>query len=91
VRARAYHQSAADFYQDDYDEPMRWVSRDRELSRIVGVLAGVKLGRRFERLGPLDWLEVDGKIDVFQYRYPQYDELPERLGMVIEAGLGLGL
>lgn len=91
LRVRAYHQSSADFYEDDYAEPMTWMSHDRELSTIFGVLAGLKLGHRVERLGPLRWLEVDGKVDVFRYRYPRYDELPERLGMVLEAGLGIGL
>lgn len=91
LRVRGYLQGAADFYRDDYDELVTYVSADRELSRILGVMAGAKLAYRLEGVGPIEHLDVDAKVDVFRYAYPEYAELSGRLGLVMEAGLSLAL
>lgn len=90
-RVRGYLQDAASFYRDDYEELTNFVTADRELSRILGLLGGVKVALRVTDVGPFGALSVDAKADVFRYTYPEYAELAGRTGLVMEAGLSLGL
>ncbi len=94
LRARGYLQAGADFYRDEYASTdgtvPTFVSRDREISDLLGLLGGVKAAWRFDGLGPISYMEVDAKGDVFQYTYSDYSELAGRVGWVGEGGLGGG-
>lgn len=95
LRARAYLQDGASFYEDEYASedgtlPL-FVSRDREISDLMGALGGLKVAWRFSPLGPIDFLDLDAKADVFRYEYSDYTELAARVGWVVEGGLSLGI
>jgi hypothetical protein len=94
LRARGYLQGGADFYRDEYESTdgtvPTFVSRDREISDLVGLLGGLKAAWRLDDVGPISYLEIDAKADVFRYAYSDYEELSGRVGWVGEGGLGGG-
>ncbi len=81
VRGRAYYQSAADFYQETYDTPMRYVSADRELSTFWDAGGGIKLAWTGERL------DLDVKIDGSYYRFLDFARLAGRVALVTGGGV----
>ena len=83
LRARAYRQSAADFYQETYAAPMAFMTADRELATFWDAGGGVKLGWRRGR-----WV-VDGKADGTYYRYLDFARLAGRAALVVELGAGV--
>lgn len=87
VRYRFYAQNAASFYQWIYDEPQRYMTRDRELSPLTSHLVGLKLFGRIEDVGPFESIGVSGKVDLFRYDYADFPALPSRQGFVLESGL----
>lgn len=81
VRGRAYYQGSADFYEEQYAMPMRYMSADRELSRFWDVGGGVKLawfGESFELA-----LKADG----VYYRFLDFARLTGRVAIVTGGGL----
>jgi len=89
VRSRTYYQGAASFYEEYYDAPQRYISIDRELSRFLHQLAGVKLTYKSGALGKLVDLRIDIKADVFYFHFFNFRRLPSRLGAIAEAGIRL--
>jgi hypothetical protein len=80
VRARGYRQNRADFYQETYAMPMRYMTVDRELSTFWDAAGGVKLGWKGERF------ELSGKVDGILYKFEDYARLRGRVALV--TGLG---
>jgi len=82
LRARFYEQGAAHFWRKRYDEPMTYMSADRELSTFWNLSGGVRVARRFGHL------VADGKVDVIRYRFLELENLDGRLATVATAGVG---
>lgn len=87
LRYRLHHQSGASFWEDDYDEPKRYMTADRELSPLTGHLTGLLLFGRFEEVGGLESIELYAKVDLFRYDYHDFRLLSTRLGLVSELGV----
>jgi hypothetical protein len=81
VRARGYYQGAADFYQQTYEMPMRYMSADRELGTFWDAGAGVKLSWTGER-----WA-FDAKVDGTYYRFLDFARLDGRVALVTAGGI----
>lgn len=87
LRYRLHLQGAANFWQDVYSQPRRYMTADRELSPLSGNLLGLLIFRRFGRFGPASAVELYGKVDGFRYDYDDYRRLTSRSGLVVETGL----
>ncbi len=83
LRARLYRQGAADFWQQSYARPMRFLSSDRELSTFWDALGGLKLGLHF------GIVHIDAKVDVIYYSFQDFVRLTERVAVVADAGVGI--
>jgi hypothetical protein len=81
IRGRGYYQRAADFYREVYDDPMEYMSADRELSTFWDATAGVKLAWHGERL------TLDAKVDGTYYRFLDFARLAGRVAVVTSGGL----
>ena len=81
VRARGYRQGRADFYRERYDEPMRYMTVDRELSTFWDVMGGVKLGYAG------DSFDLDVKVDGILYKFADYQRLAGRVALVTSLGV----
>lgn len=82
ARGRFYYQSAASFYRQDYDFPARYMTADRELTTFWDAGGGIQAAWS---PGPLT---ADVKLDATHYRFLDFDPLPSRLAVVVEAGVG---
>ncbi len=87
LRYRFYWQNAATFWQDLYEVPQKYMSRDRELSPLSAHLLGLKLFARAEDFLGLSSVQFTVKGDIFRYDYRDFALLPQRLGFVVESGL----
>ncbi len=81
VRARGYYQDAADFYQESYAAPMRYMSADRELSTFWDAGGGLKLAWYGEAI------EIGVKIDGSYYRFLDFGRLGGRVAVVTGGGI----
>jgi hypothetical protein len=79
--ARLYAQRHADFYQDVYDRPRRYLTADRELSTFQDLFLGVR-GRWIG-----ESLAVDATLTGFLFRFPEFSRLPTRRGLIASVGL----
>lgn len=80
ARGRAYYQGAADFYQETYAMPMRFVSADRELATFWDAGGGLKVAW----LG--DHLELNLRADGVYYRFLDFARLAGRVAIVTGGG-----
>jgi hypothetical protein len=79
--ARLYAQTHADFYQDVYDQPRRYMTADRELSTFQDAFVGVR-GRWIG-----ETLSLDASLTGFAFRFPEFARLPTRRGFIAAIGL----
>lgn len=86
VRDRVYVQSAADFYQDTYDQHRQHMSADRELGPFWSNLVGVKLTFTSPALGGGVRLAGDVKFDAGWQWFSEFEELPTRVMFMAEVG-----
>ncbi len=80
VRARGYYQGSTDFWREHYDEPMQFMSVDRELSNFWDIGGGIKLGWYND-----NW-EINAKADVIHYHFIDFSRLDTRLAVVSDLG-----
>jgi hypothetical protein len=85
LRGRYYRQGAADFWQAEYAEPMRYMSADRELATSWNLGGGLKMSWR----SAAERVSVDAKVEGIYYRFVDYARLDGRVALVTSAGLGL--
>lgn len=85
---RAYGQLGASFYRDVYDQPLRYMTSDRELSSFWDVFAGPLLGWRSESVEGLHELRFEVRANGFAFHFPDFSRLPTRFGVVGELALG---
>ena len=81
IRARGYRQGRADFYRESYDQPMRYMTVDRELSTFWDAMGGVKLGYAG------DSFDLDLKADGILYKFADYQRLAGRVALVTSLGV----
>jgi hypothetical protein len=90
--ARGYMQTRASFYEDEYAQERSLMTADRELSRFYDVFAGARLGwRREPSGGAVRAVRLDLELTGFAFFFPEFSELPRRLGVVSEIGFGVEL
>ncbi|MBI2894303.1 MAG: DUF3570 domain-containing protein [Deltaproteobacteria bacterium] len=80
LRARGYYQWAAAFYREEYDEPLAYMTSDRELATFWDVEGGLKLGWSS---GPF---AIDAKADAIVYRFVDFARLEGRVALVSSLG-----
>jgi hypothetical protein len=91
VRNRVYAQASdAYFYQPFYTQVRRFVTFDRELSRYINELVGLKLHYLVGRAGPLDSLLFDVKVDGIFTKYFDFPPLDQRAAVVSSIGFSFG-
>ena len=78
LRYRYYTQSEADFYQDTYSRPQRYLSADDRLRAFATHTGGVKLTYNLRLLGLQDWL--------LAFAYDRYQETHDGLAADIFQG-----
>lgn len=83
IRARGYYQTAAGFWQESYDQPMQYMSADRELSTFWDAGGGIKLGYHYGAFA------VDVKVDGIYYEFVDFAPLASRVAVVSDVGLGV--
>jgi hypothetical protein len=81
ANARLYAQRHAEFYQDVYDRPRRYMTADRELSTFQDVFLGI----RGKWSG--DTVALDAALTGFAFRFPEFSRLPTRRGFIAALGL----
>jgi hypothetical protein len=86
--SRGYIQKAAAFYREVYEEELRYMTADRELSTFFDVFGGLRLGFDVEDAGPFLSIHGDVVSKAFYYKFFDFPALPERYGLVAELGLG---
>jgi hypothetical protein len=91
LRARGYGQTGARFYRERYDQPLRYMSADRELSTFVDLFAGPHLTWVHKRDGTPSEIRVELKADGFGFWFFDFAPLPTRYGGVVELALGVSL
>jgi Protein of unknown function (DUF3570) len=69
---RFYWQTDADFYRPSYVQPEALMSADKELSRFVDNMIGVRLGLLLGPLGPVERLRLDAKFDWLRFEYSNF-------------------
>ncbi len=82
LRGRGYYQTAATFWRESYDKPLRYMSADRELSTFWDAGGGVKIGFRY------GGLEIDAKAEGLYYRFLDFSLLQSRAALVADLGVG---
>jgi len=82
VRARGYYQVAADFWRENYDGLLRYMSADRELSTFWDIGGGAKLGWKYKGFS------VNAKADVVYYEFIDFARLSNRTALVSDLGVG---
>jgi hypothetical protein len=87
--ARGYAQQGASFYEDLYPSRRRYMTADRELSSFFDVFAGGKIGLQRSLHGVIERIRVEVEVVGFGFWFPSFSELPRRLGVVSELGVGL--
>jgi hypothetical protein len=87
LRERFYRQGSAWFYQDGYDAPRRYMTRDRELSTFWDSFSGVAVRLELEDVGPFSELGADLTADYFYYRFQNFSALPSRDGVFVSLGI----
>lgn len=80
---RFYQQNRADFYRNNYETTLRYMSFDRELSTFRDTSAHLGLTAR---VGPA---LLDLKAGVIRYRFRNFDPLPKRRAFLLGGGLKL--
>ena len=85
---RGYGQRGADFYEDRYEAPRRYMTGDRELSPFVDVFAGPRLAWSTGPTGPFHELRVELKALGFGFWFFDFSRLPTRYGFVAELAIG---
>ncbi len=83
LRVRAYTQSAVEFWQEQYEVLLDYVSADRELSTFWDIGAGIKVAFRH---GPF---HVDLKAHGQLYRFQNFAPLEGRVALIADLGLGV--
>lgn len=83
VRGRFYYQVAADFWREQYDEQLTFMSLDRELSTFWDAGGGIKLGFRG------DVWHASAKVDGIYYRFVDFSRLDGRVAVVADLGGGV--
>ena len=81
ANVRLYAQRHAEFYQDVYDRPRRYMTADRELSTFQDAFLGVRgrwIGESFA---------LDAALTGFVFRFPEFSRLPMRRGFTAALGL----
>ena len=81
ANVRLYAQRHADFYQDVYDRPRRYMTADRELSTFQDVFLGVR-GRWIG-----ETVAIDAALTGCWFRFPEFSRLPERRGLIAALGV----
>jgi hypothetical protein len=82
VRARGYYQVAADFWREQYETLMQFMSADRELSTFWDAGGGVKIGWHDDH-----WT-VDAKLEGIYYDFIDFPRLEGRVALVTDLGVG---
>lgn len=88
---RAYAQRHAGFYQEHYTQRVNFMTFDRELSSFIDGFAGLRGAWARQRLGPLDELRVELKVDGFGFYFFDFPRLQSRYGLVAELALGVSI
>jgi len=73
---RYYKQSAASFYSDDFQVPMVFMARDKELSTFKSHTVGAKVTFEFlrNRLG-FSRMAVSGSLDLLRFKYDDFTDV----------------
>ena len=87
LRDRAYQQRGASFYSSHYDQPMRYMSIDRELGAMYGNLAGAKLAIDLGSPARTSHWQMDLKYDWMWQHFEDFPWLTDRVMAMVEAGL----
>jgi hypothetical protein len=87
LRYRFYTQNSAYFYQQHYEGLRQFVSSDREVSRFMSHLFGVKLEWTPLRTARGAAFRLDAKVEGMYFRYFEFDRLPQRWALITQAGL----
>jgi len=88
---RAYVQRHAGFYQERYTQRLNFMTFDRELSSFIDGFLGLRAQWSRQRLGPLDELRIEAKVDGFGFYFFDFPRLVSRYGLVAELALGVSL
>jgi hypothetical protein len=86
LRYRFYSQNSAYFYQQHYDALRLYVSSDREESRFMSHLFGLKLEWAPLRTVRGAAFRFDAKVEGMYFRYFEFDRLPQRWALITQAG-----
>lgn len=87
LRYRFYTQNSSTIWQDLYDQPRQYMSRDRELSTLSANMVGLKAFARAKDFLGFTSVQLTAKVDLFRYTYQDFALLPQRLGFVVESGV----
>lgn len=88
LRDRLYLQSKADFYSGTYDRRRAFMTSDRELGGLWSNLVGLKMTftpKIHRNIG----LTFDAKVDYMLQQFDDFDALPQRHMLMVEAGAKL--
>jgi hypothetical protein len=91
LMGRAHTQSDASFYQPYYSTALTYMTGDRELSSLYSLLGGAKVSYAWPVRGEGKRIAIDAKVDAIYFGYRDYPYLTDRLAMVYELGLTLGI
>jgi hypothetical protein len=83
---RGYGQTGARFYREQYAQPERYMSFDKELSPFVDVFFGPTFAYQRAALGPFSSFRVDARVSGFYFRFFEFAALDERWGVVADIG-----
>jgi hypothetical protein len=86
LRYRFYTQNSAYFYQQRYDALRLYVSSDREVSRFMSHLFGLKIEWTPLRTARGAAFRFDAKVEGMYFRYFEFDRLPQRWALISQAG-----
>jgi hypothetical protein len=89
LAVRAYGQTRAGFYREQYSTAEEFMAIDKELSTFVDVFAGPILAYESEDLGAVESLRVEARASVFVFRFFDFAALDGRLGLVADLGISL--
>jgi hypothetical protein len=91
AHVRVYTQGHAGFYRPFYDQPLRYMTADRELSTFVDGFGGLRGQWRRARWGPLAEVRAEVKVDGFGFWFFDFPRLQSRDGVVAELAIGASL
>lgn len=83
LRGRGYYQDDAYFWHEHYEQPLKYMSADRELSAFWDLGGGVKLSYEGEH-----W-KIDLKVDATRYEFMNFARLQGRVAIVADLGVSL--